>query len=74
MSSRLYIIKEQLEYHHHRCSEDNPVPGASGASHYYLCWHQPRGSHHDDLWKLSFKGVMLDLWVAVPAEMDVQRP
>ena len=22
----------------------------------HLCWHQPCGSHHDDLWKLSFKG------------------
>ena len=39
-----------------------------------LCWHQPCGSHHEDLWKLLFKGVMLDHWVAVPAEVDVQRP
>ena len=35
-----------------------------------LCWHQPCGSHHDDLWKLSFKGVMLDHWVAVHAGTD----
>ena len=39
-----------------------------------LCWHQPQGTHHDDLWKLSFKGLMLDHWVAVLAEMDVERP
>ena len=39
-----------------------------------LCWHKPYGSHHDDLWKLSFKGGMLDHWVAVLAEMDVQKP
>jgi hypothetical protein len=31
---RLYLNKEQLEYQHHRWSEDNPVPSASGASHY----------------------------------------
>ena len=29
---RLYLNKEQLEYQHHRWSEDNPVPSASGAS------------------------------------------
>ena len=39
-----------------------------------LCWHQPCGSHHDGLWKLSSKGVVLDHWVAVLAEIDVQKP
>ena len=31
---KLYLNKEQLEYQHHRWGEDNPVPSASGASHY----------------------------------------
>ena len=35
-----------------------------------LCWHRPCGSHHNELWKLSFKDAMLDHWVAVLAEMS----
>ena len=38
------------------------------------CWHQPCGHHHDGLWWLPPKGVVLGHWVVVLAGLGVQKP
>ena len=37
-------------------------------------WGKGVGSHHDQLWKMPFKGLMLDNWVTVLGDLGIKRP
>ena len=42
--------------------------------HQRLRWDKEIGSHHDQLWKMSFKGLMLDNWAIVLGDLGIKRP
>ena len=41
--------------------------------HQRLGWDKEVGSHHDQLWKMSFKGLMLDNWVTVLGDLGIKK-
>ena len=40
--------------------------------HQRLGWDKEVGSHHDQLWKMFFKGLMLDNWVTVLGDLGIK--
>ena len=41
--------------------------------HQRLGWDREVGSHHDQLWKMSFKGLMLDNWATALRSLGIKK-
>ena len=50
------------------------LEGVAAELHQLLGWDREAGSHHDQLWKPSFKGLMLDNRVTMLGNLGIKKP